>query len=80
MHIIYRGQFFNVIVGGAEGREPDFLGELRKSRVGKQRHVAQQLVTDVRLGRVQRSAVVSDILSGMENSERQSCQEIPGRQ
>lgn len=66
----YRGQFFHVIVGGAERRQPDLLRELRESRVREQRHVAQQLVTNVRFGRVQRSAVMSDVLGGMEHPER----------
>lgn len=77
---IYRGQFLDVIVGSTERRESDFLRELRKRRVGKQRNVSQELVTYVRFGRVQRSAVVPDVLRGMEHPERQSRQEVPGRQ
>lgn len=76
----YRGQFLDVVVGRAERGQPDLLRELRERRVGEQRHVPQKLVTYVRLGRVQRPAMVPDVLRGVEHPERQPGQEVPGRQ
>lgn len=40
--------------------------------------MAQQLVADVRLGRVQRPRVVADVLRAVEHSESEPGQEISG--
>jgi len=56
------------------------LRELRERGIGQQRHVAQQLVTAVRFRRVKRIGRVADVLGAVEHAERQSGQEIPGRQ
>lgn len=76
----YRGQFLDVVVGRAERGQSDLLRELRERRVGEQRHVPQKLVADVRLGRIQRPAMMSDVLRGVEHPERQPGQKVPGRQ
>jgi hypothetical protein len=39
--------------------------------------MAQQLMTHIRLGRIERLRMVSDILRGMEDSEGKPVQEIP---
>lgn len=77
---IYRGQFFYVIVGGTERRQSDFLWELRKSRISKQRYVTQQFVTNVRFWCIQRSAMMSNVLGRMEHPEGQSSQKVSGRE
>lgn len=46
----YRGQFFNFLVGGAQGGQSDFLGELSKAGISQQRHVSQKLVDAVPVG------------------------------
>lgn len=80
MKVTNRGEFLDVLVGRTEGGEPDDLGKLGEGRVGEERHVTQDLVTDVRLGRVKRTAAVSDVLGAVEDPECQSGQEVPGRQ
>ena len=42
-----RGEFLDVLVRSTETRQTDLLWELRKLRIGEERHVTQQLVTDV---------------------------------
>lgn len=75
----YRGQFVDVIVGGAERGEANLLRELGKTGIGQQRHVAEQLVATVRLGRIKRVRRVANVLGAMEHAERQARQEVPGR-
>lgn len=42
--ITYSGQFLNLLIGGAQRGESDFLRELGERCVGQQRHVSQELV------------------------------------
>ena len=42
-----RGQFGDLLFGGAQRGEAELLRELREAGVGQERHVAQQLVTTV---------------------------------
>ena len=41
------GQLLNVVIGGAERGQADLLTELGEGGVSEQRHVTQELVTDV---------------------------------
>ena len=41
------GQLLNVVIGGAERGQADLLAELGEGGVSEQRHVTQELVTDV---------------------------------
>ena len=41
------GQLLDVLVGGAQGGEPDLLGELGEGRVGEERHMTKQLMTNI---------------------------------
>ena len=72
------GQLLDVLVGGAQGGEPDLLGELGEGRVGEERHVTKQLVAHVWLRSVVGARVVPDVLGGVEDPEGEACQEVPG--
>ena len=54
------------------------LAELSEGGVSKERDVSEELVTDVRFGSVHGGAVVPDVLGGVEHSEGQPRQEVPG--
>ncbi len=73
----YGGYLNDVFVGGAKRGEADHLRELGELRVGEERHVAEQLVDTVGLGRVQRRRAVSDVLCALEDAEGQAGQEVP---
>ena len=72
------GQLLDVVVAGAQAGQANLLAELGKGGVSKERDVAEQFVTNVRLRSVHRGAVVSDVLGGVEHSERQARQEVSG--
>jgi hypothetical protein len=56
------------------------VGEVGKVRVGKERHVAHELMDAVWLGRVERDRVVADVLRRVEHAERQAVEEIARRE
>ena len=56
------------------------MGEICEVRVGKERHVTEQLVAAIGLGCVERGGVVANVLSGVEHAERQTVEEIAGGQ
>ena len=64
------GQLANVLLGGAQRRQPDLLRELGERAVGKERRVAQQLVARVRFRRVERTRRVAQVLRRVEDAER----------
>ncbi len=76
----YRGKLGHVLVRGAQGSEPQLLGELGERRVGEERNVAEQLVANVGLGRVGRDGRVADVLGRVEDPERQPGEEVAGRE
>jgi len=71
------GEFFYPFVRGAQRQKTNLLRELGEGRVGEERNVPQQLVTNVRLRRVQRLGSVSNVLRRMKDSEGKSGEEIP---
>ena len=73
----YGGETIDVLVGDAEGGEANLLRELGELGVGEEGDVAEELVANVGLGRVERLAGVADVLRRMEDPEGQSGQEIP---
>lgn len=76
----YRSKFFDIVVRSSEGCQSDLLGELSECWVSKQGGMSEQFVTYVGLRGVERFAGVADVLSGMEDPEGQSGQEISGGQ
>lgn len=72
----YRCQLLHVFIRSPERGQAYLLGELSEGLVTEQRHMAQQLVADVRLRRVHGPRRVTDVLGGVEHSEGQSSQEI----
>jgi len=54
------------------------LAKLSKGRISKERHMTKQLVTDIRFWCVVRPGVVPDVLGGVEHTEGQASQEVPG--
>ena len=72
------GELLDVVIAGAQAGQTNLLAELGKGGVSKERDVAEQFVTNVRLRSVHRGAVVSDVLGGVEHSERQARQEVSG--
>ena len=60
----YRGQLLDVVVGGSERGQPDLLRKFGEGRIGEQRHMADQLVADVRLRGVERLRGMTDVLKG----------------
>lgn len=75
--IPYRSNSLDVLVRCAQRGQSDLLRELGELGVGKERHMAEKLVTNVRLGGIERHAGVTDVLRRMEDTERQSSEEIP---
>ena len=72
------GQLLDVVVAGAQAGQANLLAELGKGGVSKERDVAEEFVTDVRLRCVHRGAVVSDVLGGVEHPEGEPGQEVSG--
>mmetsp|Transcript_72199 Transcript_72199/g.181985 ORF Transcript_72199/g.181985 Transcript_72199/m.181985 type:complete len:324 (-) Transcript_72199:274-1245(-) len=76
---IYVGQLHDGLVGRAERGQADLLRELGEVGVREKRHVADELVADVGLRRVEGVAAVPDVLRAAEGAERQRVQEVPRR-
>lgn len=76
----YRSQFFDHFVGCPKTSQTDFLGKLSKLRISEQRSVTKEFMADVGFGGVHWFRVVSDVLSGVEDSEGQPSQKISGTQ
>lgn len=76
----YRSQFVNIFVRCAQRCQPDFLWELRKTGVGQQRHVPQQLVAAIRFGRIEWIRRMANVLCAVEHAKCQAREEIAWRQ
>ena len=72
------GELLDVVIAGAQAGQANLLAELGKGGVSKERDVAEEFVTDVRLRCVHRGAVVSDVLGRVEHSEGQPGQKVSG--
>ena len=66
------GQLLDVVIAGAQAGQANLLAELGKRWVSKERDVAEQFMTDVRLWGVHGGAVVPDVLGRVEHSEGQA--------
>ena len=71
-------QALDLGIARAQARKPDILGKVRKGRVSEHGRVPDQLMADVWLWRVQRLAVMPDVLRGKKYAKRQRIQKIPG--
>ena len=65
----HRGQLLDEVVGGSERGQPDLLRKFGEGRIGEKRDVADQLVADVRLRRVERLRRVADVLQSDKNDD-----------
>ena len=72
------GQLLDEVVTGAQAGQSYLLTELSEGGVSKERDVSEELMTDVRFRSVHGGAVVPDVLGGVEHSEGQPSQEVPG--
>ena len=72
----HSGQLLDILIRCPQRGQTNLLGELGKAVVAEERGVAQQLVTDVGLGRVHGFGAVADVLGGMEHPKCQASQEI----
>ena len=65
----HRGQLLDEVVGSSKRGQPDLLRKFGEGRIGEKRDVADQLVADVRLRRVERLRRVADVLQSDKNDD-----------
>ena len=75
---VHGGELLHVLVACTEGRKSNLLRELGKLAVRKQRHVAQDLVANVWLGRVERARLVTHVLRRVEHAEGKAREKVAG--
>ena len=73
---VARGQVVDLLIRCSKRGQPDFLRKVGKVLVGKEWHVAHELVHCVRLGRIHGHGRVSQILRRVEDAEGQAGEEI----